>query len=181
MSADQDEVWAWLEQAKADLQAASVLVDENTESHRRYWLQQAYEKAVKAFGLSLLESPSEEHRAELRGGFLRHHDPVRSFEAHPPASKVISALKRRLSTFVRSHPEYPTLDRLEEHKARLDSSSMSYRYPFKRAQDATWIAPARFADWSELLGSFDKSREAVRSFVTAVENEHKKMRRGGRW
>lgn len=181
MSLDQDEVRAWLEQARADLLAASVMVDENTESHRRYWLQQAYEKAVKAFGLSLLESPTAAERAELRKAFLGHHDPVQSIEKHAPESKLIHALKRRVSTFVQSQRDYTALNRIEDHKARFDHTTMSYRYPFKRAQDATWITPAQFTDWSELLGSFDKSIEAVGSFVNSVENEYKKMRRGGRW
>ena len=43
------QVEQWLLQAEADLRASEALAADIRENHRRYWIQQAYEKAMKAW------------------------------------------------------------------------------------------------------------------------------------
>jgi hypothetical protein len=46
--ADLKQVKVWLIQARADLTAADATCQDLAECHRRYLIQQAYEKAIKA-------------------------------------------------------------------------------------------------------------------------------------
>ena len=50
-----EELKAWLRQARADLNAGRS--QGGDECHRRYWLQQASEKGIKALGLCLTATP----------------------------------------------------------------------------------------------------------------------------
>lgn len=45
------QVKAWLDQAKYDLGASRVADINVRDCHRRYWIQQSYEKAIKAYAL----------------------------------------------------------------------------------------------------------------------------------
>ena len=53
---------SWLRQAHADLEAGGIQASQ--ECHRRYWLQQACEKGIKALGLLLWERSSPDAAPE---------------------------------------------------------------------------------------------------------------------
>lgn len=63
---------AWLRQARADLDAGRS--QGGDECHRRYWLQQASEKGIKALGLAMWNGPTADEgvfraaEAARRGG-----------------------------------------------------------------------------------------------------------------
>src|SRR5262245_30106391 len=45
------QVKTWIEQARADLVASRAEAGGIRECHRRYWIQQSYEKSIKAYAL----------------------------------------------------------------------------------------------------------------------------------
>ena len=71
---------AWLRQANADLQAGCD--ERSVECHRRYWLQQACEKGIKALGMMHWSGPAADEGL-LRAHFLHNHSPLRQLEAVP--------------------------------------------------------------------------------------------------
>src|SRR5258708_32602576 len=65
---------AWLRQARADLSAGQM--HGVASCHRRYWLQQACEKGVKALGLILWRGHATEE-GQFRHYFLGRHSPLK--------------------------------------------------------------------------------------------------------
>src|SRR3712207_5287731 len=72
---DKEVVKAWLRQARADLEAAEQRLGGAGECHRRYWLQQANEKCIKALGLVSWAGPASD-AAAFRSHFLHKHSPI---------------------------------------------------------------------------------------------------------
>lgn len=91
--ASPQQVEAWIEQAEDDLEAARVDAAGLSECHRRYWIQQAYEKAIKAYALMRWKGASQDE-AEFAQKFLLQHSPVQNLEASTPMSKALHLLER---------------------------------------------------------------------------------------
>src|SRR5690606_37276212 len=84
---------AWLRQANADLEAGRS--GGGSECHRRYWLQQACEKGIKALGLVLWTgSPADD--GLFRAHFLHNHSPFRRLEVDVRAKPDLPTSLRRL-------------------------------------------------------------------------------------
>ena len=83
------QVRTWIAQADADLVAARVEHDGLGECHRRYWLQQSYEKAIKAYALMRWTGGAEDE-AQFARLFLLQHSPLKTVaEANTPLSKPL--------------------------------------------------------------------------------------------
>ena len=86
---------AWTRQARADFNAASVVTAGISECHRRYWLQQACEKAIKTLGLLLWRGhPSNE--GDFKRWFLNRHDPLKTLGAQPALPKSLKLLLQQI-------------------------------------------------------------------------------------
>ena len=69
------QVRTWIEQAHADLAATQVEDAGLRECHRRYWIQQSYEKAIKAYALMRWTGgPNDD--AQFARLFLLQHSPL---------------------------------------------------------------------------------------------------------
>jgi len=66
----------WLRQADADLKAGQSRSNDALECHRRYWLQQACEKGIKALGIILWKGNLDD--TDFRKEFLHRHSPLKS-------------------------------------------------------------------------------------------------------
>jgi hypothetical protein len=80
--ADKPELLAWLRQARADLDACVKGREVLAECHRRYLLQQACEKGVKALGLVLWDERTADVATFARF-FLHRHDPLTRLRVQP--------------------------------------------------------------------------------------------------
>ncbi len=88
---------AWIRQAQADLAAGRR--EDGEECHRRYWLQQACEKGIKALGLVLWKDPPADDGV-FRGRFLHKHSPLkqlaRDLRDEPALPKSLRLLLRQI-------------------------------------------------------------------------------------
>ena len=67
-----EQVNTWIAQAEADLRASRVTGEGLCECHGRYWIQQSYEKAIKAYALMRWKGgPGED--AQFTRLFLLHY------------------------------------------------------------------------------------------------------------
>jgi hypothetical protein len=151
------QVRSWIEQAEADLAAARTRGDGIAECHRRYWLQQSYEKAIKALALmKWTGGPRDE--TEFSKQFLLQHSPLTKVGATPtPLSKALRLLARELDAHVRRLDNGGILRQIDATTPTIDPAEVSYRYPFRRDGDFEQRALRRS------LGSApgDKSRRAL--------------------
>lgn len=173
----------WVQQAKADLRAAKVAANEIAECHRRYWIQQSYEKAIKALALIRFKGSDEEDSALCT---LLSHSPMKFLKKHAddPTSalpkgltrKKIFGLEREVQIFVRSLAQFEFLARIDEEGPSKNPSDVSYRYPFYD-QEANYVAPANIENWSEYLGGLDAAFAAVEKMIRAVDDEYRTFKR----
>jgi hypothetical protein len=171
--ATRQQVKAWIEQADADLLAARAESADLRECHRRYWIQQAYEKAIKAFALMRWNGGVEEH-AQFERLFLLQHSPLKTVaETNTPLSKALHLLEREVQSFVRKNlaGEASTLLKIDSTTPRNAPEEISYRYPF--LVDGEYTAPTAYEDWDGYQGSFMAARGAVERLLRAVRDELK--------
>lgn len=165
------QVRAWIEQSEADLLAARTDADGLRECHRRYWIQQSYEKAIKAYAL-MQWTGSDEEEAQFARLFLLQHSPLTHVQGTgTPLSKPLHLLTRQVLTFVRGLDNGALLLKIDGTTPRNDPSEISYRYPFL-AEDA-YVAPASFEDWDGYQGNMAGVRAAVARLLTEVKAELK--------
>ena len=71
------------------------------ECHRRYWLQQACEKGLKALALVIWKGPAADE-GMLRGSYLHRHSPLKQLalevNANPASPKSLRLLLRQIET-----------------------------------------------------------------------------------
>lgn len=181
--ATSEQVRPWIQQAKADLQAARVDSKGIAECHRRYWAQQVYEKAMKALTLIWFKGSEEEDNA-LCG--LLSHSPLKHLERHidDPKSalpkelsrKRLFTLERQVRAFVRTHDEHGWLRRIDDLEPSKKPTDVSYRYPFFDGE-SNYIAPTDFRDWDSHLGGIAGAVGAVEKLLQAVDDEFKAFKR----
>jgi hypothetical protein len=172
------QVEAWIEQAEADLLAASARAPELRECHRRYWLQQGYEKAIKAYALMRWNGGPENER-EFHRTFLLQHAPLKVVsEVSTPLSKAMYLLRREVEIFVRRLDNSEILLKIDATIPRNDPAEISYRYPF--LQEGEYTSPARFDGWDAYQGNPQGTQAAVARLLRAVKDELKIWGRGMR-
>jgi len=162
------QVKTWIAQAEADLVAAQVVAAGLGECHRRYWIQQSYEKGIKAYALMRWTGDAD-HDAEFARLFLLQHSPLKTvLDASAPLSKPLHLLAREVEVFVRGLDNADLLLKIDATTPRNDPGEISYRYPFTANGD--YVAPASFGDWDAYQGNVVGVRAAVRRLLGAVKD-----------
>jgi hypothetical protein len=162
---------AWLRQARADLEAGRA--NAGLECHRRYWLQQACEKGIKALGIVLWCGPTDDE-GRFRRHFLYQHSPLKQLasdvggDASMP--KSLRLLLRQIEVELGRIDGEGLLRRVDATTARTDPSHVSYRYPF--VESGKNVAPLDWnrADWDAYQGNFVGVSAAIERFLRVVEN-----------
>ncbi|HEX7601229.1 MAG TPA: hypothetical protein VF316_06470 [Polyangiaceae bacterium] len=173
----------WLRQAKAD-EAASRATGALAECHRRYFLQQAYEKAVKALALACLtrkQSKDKQLSSALGEHFLHHHTPWTVFStkddaawadelrlaygAHGPTLlRELKLLRQQVAVRMQDRADGRVVDawkQIDGTRPRKAVDAVSYRYPFVDDAHVDGVAPKDWNGWSEYQGKEDVVRDAV--------------------
>lgn len=140
---------AWLDQSRADLNAARSRTPDMAECHRRYLYQQAYEKAIKAYVVPTVRKEDDAVQLVLRDTFLGSHTPLSSFaEDETPASfkkrlarkygndwqrghRVLLLVRRRAEALVRTLAGAAVIKAIDATQPNKDARQPSYRYPFQ--------------------------------------------------
>jgi hypothetical protein len=162
---------AWIEQAEADLRASRVTAAPLAECHCRYWLQQSYEKAIKAYAMMRWTGAAVDD-AQLTRLFLLQHSPLRTLsEANTPLSKALHLLWREVEAFVRGLDNADILLKIDATTPRNDPAEVSYRYPFVINGDD--VAPVSFDGWDSYQGNLVGAQAAVTRLLSAVKDEHR--------
>lgn len=177
----------WLEQSRADLSAAQSNGAGILECHRRYWLQQAYEKAIKALMLAKLDGPDRRNPQVLlivRDVLLRSHTPLQDLpseetreqmrerlEKQYPGQwqrgvKVVYLLVREIKQFIVSQTARGVLERIDDTRPSISADVPSYRYPFFEGDSA--ITPARWQGWTAYQGDEAAVVAALTELTAAV-------------
>ncbi len=179
----------WLEQAKSDEKASAA--KQLNECHRRYFMQQAYEKSVKALGLAILtrNQKSDKPFASVLGDyFLNHHTPLtvlsesvtddakndikkRYPKKHEKLIKQLTTfriqLKRRMLDKVDAKVE-GIWKKIDATRPSKNSSKVSYRYPF--LDGAIEIAPCAYNKWDAYQGSRTDVENAIKELFMRAGN-----------
>jgi hypothetical protein len=163
------QVRAWLEQADADLRASRVASESLHECHQRYWIQQSYEKAIKAYAIMRWTGIAADD-AEFARLFLLQHSPLKTVSAtNAPLSKPLHLLSREVEAFVRRLDNADILLKIDATTPRNDPAEVSYRYPF--VVDGDYIAPASFDGWDSYQGNTAGAQASVARLLSAVREE----------
>ncbi len=162
------QVEQWLIQADADLKASEAHAEGIYESHRRYWLQQAYEKAMKAWGLMKWRFNAADE-ARFHQVFMRRHSPFLSIDTTNAPPKSIHLLQREAGVFVRRLAYRDVLMKLDATTPELDETQVSYRYPF--LEDGNHVAPSLYEHWDAYQGEAGEVGRSVRRFIQEVRGE----------
>jgi hypothetical protein len=163
---------AWLRQARADLAAGRA--PNVAACHRRYWLQQACEKGIKALGLILWRGHANEE-GMLRNYFLGRHSPLKQLAKEvandPNVPRSFRFLLRQLETEMRQLDGANVLERVDATTPSMDPMDVSYRYPFQDGAGAH-VAPIDWtdSDWDAYQGNGQGLVAAIARFLDAVEN-----------
>lgn len=177
----------WFKQARADAKASAAGHD-LAECHRRYLLQQAYEKAVKALALANLPKRLDADRqfASALGDYLlMHHTPWTVFSGKNDEewrNELRGAYAARWSELLRKLKELrrnvaiqlqrDTDARIVEVWKQIDSTrpsrsvdEVSYRYPFVVDEQSDGIAPVDWDGWSQYQGAEELVRSAIEELL----------------
>ena len=171
---------AWIRQARADLEAGQA--PGASECHRRYWLQQACEKGIKALGLILWAGLADD--ARLRQHFLHRHSPLKQLAAEvaadPAIPKSLLRLLRELEVELRQLDGGVLLRKVDSTTPTTAPTEASYRYPFQ--DHGVEVAPVDWtaADWDAYQGNFVGVVASVDRFLRLVENRRQRGRSMGR-
>jgi hypothetical protein len=163
---------AWLRQARADWTAGQV--DGVSPCHRRYWLQQACEKGIKALGLIMWRGHANEE-GQFRHYFLGRHSPLRHLATEvaddPAVPRSLRFLLRQLQAELRKLDGAGVLQRVDATTPTMDPTDVSYRYPFQSAEGAD-VAPIDWtdADWDGYQGNAAGVIGAIDRFLRVVDN-----------
>lgn len=178
MTAADARLEAWIRQARSDLEASRA---GGAECHRRYWLQQACEKGIKALGL-ILWRPDPQLDGQFRAHFLHRHSPLAQLEQQVAAD---SSVPRPLKQLLRQiEAELDKLDgdgllrRVDATTPTTNPRDFSYRYPFEDL-DGSDVAPCDLdrSRWDTYQGNATGVIAAVERFLRAVEKRREQGRR----
>jgi hypothetical protein len=163
------QVEQWLLQAEADLRAAEADSDGVTDGHRRFWLQQSYEKGIKAWGLMKWRYNLDDE-GQFHHVFLRRHSPFLSIDrTNAPLPKSIHLLQREARAFVNGLAYGGVLMKIDATTPEFDETKVSYRYPF--LVDGHHVAPCDYEGWDAYQGEWAEVRRSVRAFLREVRGE----------
>ena len=171
---------AWLRQARADLEAGRG--EGGEECHRRYWLQQACEKGIKALGLVLWNGPATDD-GFFRGSFLHKHSPLKQLatelEGDSALPKSLRLLLRQIDVELGRLDGGGLLRRVDGTTPTTDPTEVSYRYPFRDSRGRA-VAPQDWSatDWDVYQGNAAGVAAAIERFLRAVENRRQRARGG---
>jgi methylphosphotriester-DNA--protein-cysteine methyltransferase len=177
----------WLKQARADEKASRTAG--LAECHRRYLLQQAYEKGVKALALACLttkQAKDKQFASALGECFLHHHTPVTVFSNKDDAAweeelrasykgnwekllRELKTVRRTLATALGRESDKRIVDAWQKIDGTRPSKvidAVSYRYPFIQDAYPDGVAPSEWNGWAAYQGEADHVRNAV---VTLLE------------
>lgn len=150
--------------------------------HRRYWLQQACEKGIKALGLVLWTgSPADD--GLFRAHFLHNHSPFRRLEvdvrAKPDLPTSLRRLFRQIETELSALDGDGLLRKVDSTTPTTNPTGVSYRYPFHDGEEGEDVAPTDWtaAQWDAYQGNALGVAAAIDRFLKAVDN---RRRRGAR-
>jgi hypothetical protein len=175
---EDDLLKAWLRQARADLNAGRGGGGE--ECHRRYWLQQACEKGIKALGLVLWNGPPESDGV-FRDRFLHKHSPLKQLatelENDPSLPRPLRMLLRQIEAELYKLDGEGLLRRVDGTTPTTDPTDVSYRYPFRDSAGRT-LAPQDWTttDWDAYQGNAAGVVAALERFLRAVDNRRQRTR-----
>ena len=160
----------WIKQSQADLKAARDANSEAEECHRRYWYQQSYEKAIKAYGLLKFRSDDPREEREFRQAYLRVHAPFTSLSGSGFGGRL-QVFGRQLRTFLYSLDNSAILIKIDESIPTVDPARVSYRYPFLDDRTGTYIAPVDYHGWDAYQGNEEGVRSALDRLLRKVRDE----------
>lgn len=172
----------WLQQAKADRDASKAT--KIADCHKRYLLQQAYEKGIKALGLACMNEHQEKNKkitSALGDYFLHHHTPMTVFSSEDDAERLaelqrdypgfgetvhrqLKIIRTRIVTILRdgtNQKVVKTWEQIDATRPTKSLDSVSYRYPFVDAQSIDGIAPCAWTGWDGYQGQEQEVRDAV--------------------
>lgn len=176
----------WLKQARADEKASRA--DGLDECHRRYLLQQAYEKGVKALALACLTSKQAKDKqfvSALGQCFLHHHTPVTVFsnkddraweeelrEAYSGSwEKLLRELKtvrNQLATLMGRESDTKTVHtwhKIDGTRPSKAVNAVSYRYPFTQVAYRDGVTSSDWDGWAAYQGEADQVRNSVNTLL----------------
>ena len=169
------QVSAWIRQAEADLEAAKADTSSLAECHRRYLIQQSYEKAIKALALMLWESSTAAEMAQFDNLFLKQHSPLKTMADNAgDLYKPLYHLNRQLTSFLKGQPHGEVLLKIDSTKPTTRPDKVSYRYPFIDDESGDHTAPADFNQWDIYQGKRSDALKGVAGLLSAV-NERLKL------
>ena len=175
---------SYLEQAKADFRASRVTHDDVRPCHTRYWLQQAYEKAMKAHMLAKLGQEDKEVEQVLRDTILGSHSPLADFRPGEDLGelekrwtrqvpnhwkrglKVLKMLRREAYGLLHGQRGANVLAKLDATRQSIRVDLPSYRYPFFQGNEQ--IIPSRWEGWDDYQGALDDVVSAVGDLLGIV-------------
>jgi len=170
------QVDAWIQQAEADLRAARVVDEGIAECHRRYWIQQSCEKALKAYALMKWTEGAAAEELEFRRMFLLQHSPLKTLSGvGTPLTKRLHLLRREVVLFVNGLDNAALLWKIDGTTPRNDPAETSYRYPF--VHEGEYAAPAAFVGWDAYQGNATGACAAVNRLIAAVRDERSEFAR----
>lgn len=176
----------WLRQARRDLAAARCGTTD--ECHRRYWYQQSYEKAIKAYAITLVTSKNAQVLAGFRDSFLRHHAPLAVAKASEeegeesmehrlkriyPKSweeivKTVVNVRRLTENFVDNLKHARSIRKIDATHPSMAVTAVSYRYPFQASGSTQSVAPADWRGWSSYQGIEATVQKALDELIDGV-------------
>ena len=167
---------AWVQQARADLDAALSTGAGARECHRRYWLQQACEKGIKALGLVLWSGDAGDE-GQLRAMFLLRHDPLKRLQGEPELPRSLRLLLRQLEAELAGIDNAGLLLQVDATTATTTFTDPSYRYPFVDGSGAL-VTPASWTttEWDAYQGNEMGVRRAIGRLLDVVEDRIRKSR-----
>ncbi len=190
----------WMRQAKVDFRAAQEKSAGTLECHRRYWYQQSYEKALKAYAISRVEAGDDAVGQALQEELLRTHSPLSSCkrdragwleleiklrkrfpESWGHVLKELMLIRRDVVRLVNGLDHKATLEKVDATTPSISPNVVSYRYPFfLEGKKGTPIAPAEFTGWDDYQGDERSVKHALEELLEAAGRDIGRAVRSGR-
>lgn len=156
----------WLAQAREDFALVSK-IGNAPECYSRYFLQQSYEKALKAYIISKLSGETRNVQKMLAETLLKTHSPLSDyshrdlselesiFKKKYPAQwrrgiSVLKLLRREALDLIRNDRQLRILEAVDATRPSLQVNKPSYRYPF--FDGTQFVSPANWTQWDTYQG-----------------------------
>jgi hypothetical protein len=167
---------SWLRQADEDLKAGQAIRGDVSECHRRYWLQQACEKGIKALGIILWKDNIDDEI--FKHNFLHKHSPLKNLLEILEKNKLTKSLYmlvRQIEAEINKLEGKDIIRKVDATTPTTDLTDVSYRYPFVDKQ-GNIVAPVDYPDWNSYQGNAMGVTDTIKDFLTKVRNRLMKDR-----